>query len=70
MMQRLADEFGYRLTAKGAEGVHGALTGSIPNLPGSVAAASLAGGQVAQPSILDLIEQLKQKFNQTQSGKP
>lgn len=63
-VQKLADEFGYRLTAKAATALHDSLVNNgLPITKAAIAGklANMASPQA--PSIVDLIGQLKQKYD-------
>lgn len=62
MVQKLADEFGYRTAAKMLATVHDSLVGKNSGLT-NTALASNAIGITSNPSLLNLIQQLKNKYD-------
>ncbi len=64
MVQKLADEFGYRLTAKAASALADTLNGNVQSVVPAVASNAVISNAPQNSNILNLIQQLKQKYNQ------
>lgn len=64
MVQKMADEFGYRTAAQALAAVHDSLAGRSTGLTTTALGANAMGATANQPSIIDLIQQLKQKYDQ------